>query len=227
MSDGVHNLLDPANLDISPKSLNLLGATWDEATMLNPNIVEDAKDAFKVQMFKEIIEDLKVEPDKRVEPNPKTITKRLTDYCLDIVNTGLGGKPDHATVISFRAGGFGERAAKGNISESHSFKTISTKHKRSQAFVFKNKQTSGNHYFNSLMAIIIIIIELFVNETTEEDTAGYIFYEMDSELNIVFNEAGKIKGATLGKLVERATYEKYPGNTHTNPYNVVGILSLD
>ena len=46
---------------------------------------------------------------------------------------------------------------------------------------------------------------------TDEELENYIFYEEDHESNIFFHENGKIKGATLGKLVERATYEKYPG----------------
>ncbi len=50
-----------------------------------------------------------------MDPTPKIITKKLTDYCLDITTAGFG-KPDYATVISFRAGGVGERAAAGTPS---------------------------------------------------------------------------------------------------------------
>jgi hypothetical protein len=41
-----------------------------------------------------------------------------------------------------------------------------------------------------------------------QDPGAYVFYEEDSEENLVLNNQGKIKGATLEKLVERATYEK-------------------
>lgn len=41
-----------------------------------------------------------------------------------------------------------------------------------------------------------------------DDPSAYIFYEEDSPDNLIFNAQGKIKGATLEKLVERATFEK-------------------
>jgi len=50
--------------------------------------------------------------DKKMDPTPKNITKILTDYCLD-VTAANHGRSDHATCISFRAGGVGERAAAG------------------------------------------------------------------------------------------------------------------
>lgn len=46
-----------------------------------------------------------------------------------------------------------------------------------------------------------------------DDPSAYIFYEEDSADNLIFNTQGKIKGATLEKLVERATYEKGYGTT--------------
>jgi len=63
-----------------------------------------------------------------------------------------------------------------------------------------------------------------VGQATDEELADYIFYEEDNENNIIFHENGKIKGATLGKLVERATYEKYPGTT--NSKNIALSINL-
>ncbi len=44
-------------------------------------IVDDTKDAFKVQFLKLIVEG---DAEKRVEPTPRLICERLTDACLEI-----------------------------------------------------------------------------------------------------------------------------------------------
>ena len=60
-------------------------------------------------------------------------------------------------------------------------------------------------------------VSLFASPYGElEEIKGYRFYEKDNDSNIVFEEVKDedriiIKAATLPKLVERLTYERYPG----------------
>lgn len=112
MSDGVHDNLHPAMLNITPKDLNLNFEDWQAAeSVLN---VEDVACNFRVKFLADLLENVPITPSNivnRVIEHSIEITKSSREFMQENPGKRLPrdyglypGKMDHTTCLVFRVG---------------------------------------------------------------------------------------------------------------------------
>jgi len=114
VSDGVHDNLEPYQLGIAPKELDLNVKEWSEL----PDRGEEVKAKYRVNLLKKIIQSV---PEQN--RNPKELTAAVLEHCLQTNQKSTNwmvanptkriptnyleypGKMDHTTCVCIRVGG--------------------------------------------------------------------------------------------------------------------------
>ena len=119
MSDGVHDNLHPASLDITPQDLKIADLdSWENSQVKG---LEEAASRFRVQYFKKLLGNKEYTP-HNILTTAIHHSETTTSQSRDFMETKPGkrlpkdyglypGKMDHSTCVAFRVGSQGDKAA--------------------------------------------------------------------------------------------------------------------
>jgi len=118
VSDGVHDNIDPQQLGLNPKDIQIEAESWADAEKLFADATMNAKTEYRNKLLTQQFEDL----EKKGTITPQNVTKMILEYCSNITSNSrkymelyptrkqpsdcseYPGKMDHTTCLALKVG---------------------------------------------------------------------------------------------------------------------------